>query len=60
MNPWKFLDGKKTILSAAAGPVIVFLVGKGYLDPDTERLVISVWMGFTGIAFGHKAVKAKG
>jgi hypothetical protein len=56
---WKFLNGKKSAIGSTAGAVVTWALSKGWISPDDATLaaiLLSVW---TGIAVGHKAVKAK-
>jgi len=45
----EFLSGKKTTIAAVIGAVIVFCLGRGYIEQDVAGLIsaIMVALGFT-------------
>ena len=53
---WKFLDGKKTVISAVVGAVMPWAIGQGWIDPETAGMVTAV---LAAVGLGHKAVKVK-
>ena len=57
---WDYLSGKKSTIGATAGAVLAWAQAKGHVDGDTAvmaAIILSVW---TGVAVGHKAMKARG
>lgn len=54
---WDFLSGKKTIIAAIAGQVIVWMAAKGTIDLDTLQLLANILSIWTGVAVSHKLVK---
>lgn len=55
---WSYLDGKKTIISALAGLALSWAQAKGYVTGDNATYLASGLTMITGVAVGHKLVKA--
>jgi hypothetical protein len=55
---WKFLDGKKTTIAALAGVAIAWAQARGYVAGDTAQALALALTLMTGVAVGHRAVKA--
>lgn len=55
---WKWLSGKKTVLASVLNSVAIWALAKGYVDEKDAFLVASVLTAITGVALGHKVVKA--
>ena len=54
----QWLDGKKTVIAALAGLALSWAQARGYVDGETAVYLASALTLITGVAVGHKAVKA--
>jgi len=59
MNPWNYLDGKKTVIAALAWPVVTILTVLEIIDGPTANKIIAGLSMWTGVALAHKALKVK-
>lgn len=55
---WKFLDGKKTAICALAGLALTWTQAKGWISGEDAIYMASALSILTGVAVGHKVVKA--
>jgi len=56
---WQLIDGHKTTIAATANLVMVFVAGRGWLQPDTLYLIEGLLTAWLGVAVGHKVVKGR-
>ena len=60
MTFWNWLSGKKTVIAALAGLALNWAQARGWVaDMDAVYLAAALTV-LTGVAIGHKAVKAVG
>lgn len=55
---WEWLNGKKSAIAALAGLGLSWAQAKGYVDGETAIYLASALTVITGVAVGHKVVKA--
>ena len=55
---WTFLDGKKTILCSLAGVALSWAEATGHVSAVNATYLASGLSAATGLAIGHKVVKA--
>ena len=49
----KFVNGHKTQIAAVANLVILFVVGRDWIQPDVVNLLTGLLTLWTGVAVGH-------
>lgn len=55
---WNWLDGKKTVIASLAGVGLAWAQAKGLITGDTALYLAAALSAVTGVAVGHKVVKA--
>lgn len=55
-----WLDGKKTIIAAAAWPIFQLVTAQGWLTGTAATVILLILTTLTGAGLSHKALKAKG
>lgn len=55
---WQWANGKKTVIAALAGLALSWAQARGYVDGETAVYLASALTLITGVAVGHKGVKA--
>lgn len=55
---WEFLSGKKTPIAALAGLALSWAQARGWVSGEDAVYLASALTILTGVAMGHKAVKA--
>ena len=56
---WKFLSGKKTVISAVIAITTTFLHTRGIIDSGVTEFVMSLNTVLFGVGVGHKIKKFK-
>lgn len=55
---WEFLDGKKSVIAALAGVGLAWAESTGHVSGANAMYLASGLTAITGVAVGHKIVKA--
>ena len=61
MNPWKWLDGKKTHIAHAYWAVVMpslVVIWPDGTPPTVSKVVTVIGITLTAFGYGHKAVKS--
>jgi len=56
---WKFLDGKKSAISATVNALLIWVVIQGWVDENTAIMLAAVSSAWTGVAIAHKGAKGE-